>query len=197
MRSIALPIENLVVGRLHCLRRESQFDKWSDSTRQKVIVELVYFGPVVNVLPVLDANRAQYVVKDGVEADVAEAEFVDSRFELRLAVVANECARKVGAYRQVEEPVERSDRLCQVEVNAARCWTGWVRRKAHRGKRHAECGESGEAFDPQFLHVDLHCECLLNNGARDGASCPPAGSPRHPYRRRPSPPRLAAIERRL
>ena len=27
------------------------------------------------------------------EANVAEAEFVDGRFELRLAVVANECAR--------------------------------------------------------------------------------------------------------
>src|ERR1017187_8368073 len=59
MRSIALPIENLVVGRLHCLRRESQFDKWPDSTRQKVIVELVYFGPVVNVLR--GVERAQPV----------------------------------------------------------------------------------------------------------------------------------------
>src|ERR1019366_2696261 len=110
MRSIALPIENLVVGRLHRVRSESQFDKWFDSTRQQAIIELVYFGPVVDVLPVFAANRAQYVV----EANVAEAEFVDGRLELRLAVVANECARIVGAYRQVEEPVERSDSLCNI-----------------------------------------------------------------------------------
>ena len=43
-----------------------------------------------------------------------KAEFVDSRFEQRLPVVANECARKVGAYRQVEEPVERPDSLCHI-----------------------------------------------------------------------------------
>ena len=88
---------------------------------QQVIVELVDFGPVVDGLAVFDVDRAQYVVEDRVEADVAEAEFVDGSLELCLAVVADQCAGIVGADRQVEEPVERFGSTSYVEVNMARC----------------------------------------------------------------------------
>ena len=112
MRGIALPIKDFVVGRLHCVGREAQLDKWLDAARQQVIVELVYFGPVVDVLPVFDSHRAQYVVEDRMETNVAEAEFVDGSPQLCLTVVANECARIVGAHRQIEESVERFGLTC-------------------------------------------------------------------------------------
>jgi hypothetical protein len=97
MRRIALPIEDLVVGRLHGVRCEPQFDKWLDATREQIIVELVYFGPVVGVLAVFDSHRAQYIAEDRMETNVAEAEFIDRSLELCLAVVANERAGIVGA----------------------------------------------------------------------------------------------------
>src|ERR1035441_5256551 len=40
-------------------------------------------------------------------------------------------------------------------------------------------------FIRSFFMLISFCECLLNNGVRDGASRPPAGSPRHSYRRVP------------
>ena len=122
MRSIASPVENLVVGRLHRVRREAQFHKWLDAPREQVIIELVDLGPVVDCLTVLDANGAQNIVEDGMEADVAEAQFIDGFLELQLAIVANECAREIGPHRQIEESVERLGCLSGIEFNAALSW---------------------------------------------------------------------------
>jgi len=91
-----LPIENLVVGRLHCVRREAEFNKWLDTAREQVIIELVDLCPVIDCFAVLDSDGAQNIVEDGVEANVAEAQFIDGSCELQLAIIANECAWKVG-----------------------------------------------------------------------------------------------------
>jgi len=65
--------------------------------------------------------------------------------ELSLTVVANECARIVGAHRQVEESVERFGGLCFIEVNMARCGGGG-RRVDHCEKRQAAGGEACHTF---------------------------------------------------
>src|SRR5271157_5834760 len=122
MGGIALPIEDLVVGRLHRVRREAQFNKWLNAPREQVIIELVDLCPVIGDFAVLESDGAQNVVEDGMEANVAEAEFIDSLFELQLAVIANECTRKIGPHRQVEEAVERPGCLSDVEFNAALSW---------------------------------------------------------------------------
>ncbi len=128
MRSIALPVEDLVFGRLHDVWREAQFNKWFDVPREQVIVKQIKLGPVILRLAILDPDRAQNVMEDGMETNVAESEFIGSGFQLGLAVTANERAREVGAYRQIEEPVDRLGRLRNVEFNMANDWLRWLRR---------------------------------------------------------------------
>jgi hypothetical protein len=96
--------------------------KWLDASRKQVIIELVNLGPVIVDFAGFEPDGTQNVVEDGMEADVAEAQFIDGLLELPLAIIANECARKVGPHRQVEEPVERLGCLRDIELNVALTW---------------------------------------------------------------------------
>ena len=108
MRGIAVPPEDLVFGGLQRLRREAELDEGLDSLGEQVVVKLVDAGPVVGHMPVRPLlHRAERIVKDGVEADVAKAEFVDGDLELTLSVVATHRTGIIGADRQIEEMVER------------------------------------------------------------------------------------------
>ncbi len=106
VRGIAVPPEDLVVGRLQRLGREAQFDEGLDVTCEEVVIELVDGGPIVSDAPVWSLlHRAERVVENGVEAEVAKAELVDRGFELRLGIVAAHRAGIIGADRQIEEAV--------------------------------------------------------------------------------------------
>ncbi len=61
-------------------------------------------------------------MENGVETEVAKPELIDGRFQLRLTVVANECARKIGAYREIEKTVDRLGCLSNVEPNVTWSW---------------------------------------------------------------------------
>ena len=56
-------------------------------------------------------------MENGVEAEIAEAELVDSGLELRLTVRAAHRAGIIGADRQVEEAVERLCGPADVDVD--------------------------------------------------------------------------------
>ena len=98
-------------------RRETELDERLDVLRQQIVVELVDLRPVISQLSVLDSHRPQHVVKDRVESDVAKAELVRDELELRLAVSANQRARKIGADRQIEEAVDGPGRRTDIHDN--------------------------------------------------------------------------------
>src|SRR5207247_1668850 len=99
MRSISLPIENLIVGCFHRIRRKAEFHKWLNPALEQIVIKQVQLGPVVCGFTVLDTHRGKHVVENRVEANVAKAGFIDDRLELGLTVVAYECPRKVGTNR--------------------------------------------------------------------------------------------------
>lgn len=119
MRGIAVPVKDAVGGGGQRFGREAEFDERLDVAGQQIVIELVDAGPVVDGFAVFDADGAEHVMKDGVEANVAEAEFVDGEFELGLAVGADEGAGIVRADGEVEEAVDRTGGVVQVGHNDA------------------------------------------------------------------------------
>ena len=84
---------------------------------QQVVIELVDLGPLVDGLVVLDLHRSEKVVEDGVKADVAKAKFLRRDLELRLAILPNEGARKIGAHREIEEAIYRAGDFIEIRDN--------------------------------------------------------------------------------
>ncbi|EEF25795.1 conserved hypothetical protein, partial [Ricinus communis] len=90
MRRVALPVEDAQVRAAHGQRREAQFHERLDAHLQQAVIQVIDPGPVVHRLAVHLLVRAQHVVEDGVEADVAEAQFIARDLQLRQAVVADQ-----------------------------------------------------------------------------------------------------------
>src|SRR6266542_4236626 len=108
MRRIAVPPEDLVIRRLERLRSEAKLDERLDPPREHIVIKLVDAAPIICDSAVgMLLHRAQHVVENGVEAQVAETELVDRGLELPLGIVPTHRARIIRAHRQVEEAVER------------------------------------------------------------------------------------------
>ena len=60
-------------------------------------------------------------MKDSVKTDIAKAEFINSHFELSLAVLANQCARKIGPHRKIKETIHWPCRVFEIHGNVS----GW------------------------------------------------------------------------
>jgi hypothetical protein len=124
MRGIALPVEDRLLRRPHRIGREAELDERPDLLRQQRIIELVDLRPVIDDPRIRLAHRAEDIVEDVVEADVAEAELVDRGLELRLAVAADQRAREIRADRQVEGSIDRICGLGGIDDDAAFAPTG-------------------------------------------------------------------------
>src|SRR5690242_19932783 len=99
MRRVALPIEDPRLRSGECLGSESQLDERPNALCQQIVVEPIDPGPVVYNSAVDDPYGAQHVVKNAVEAHVAETELIDRRPQLRLTVGPDQRARIIGADR--------------------------------------------------------------------------------------------------
>ena len=122
MGSVALPVENVLIRGPHRLRRKAQFHERADAHREQPVVEPVDAGPVVDRLAVDLAVGAEHVVEDGVETDVAKAQFRPCRLQLREAVVAHQRAGVIGADGEVEEAIQRRGLPLHIDVDVSCPW---------------------------------------------------------------------------
>src|SRR5262245_50959702 len=95
MRGVALPMKDGLPGGRHRLRCESELDERANTLGEQLIVKIVELRPVVDSATLDLPYSAENVVKDVVEAQIAETQFVHGDLQVRLAVGANQRSRKV------------------------------------------------------------------------------------------------------
>jgi hypothetical protein len=80
-------------------------------------------------------------VKDGVKTDIAKPKFIHGKLKLRLAVIANQRARKIRPDRKIEEAIHRTGCVGDIRDDAA----GWALLRLSRdGEDHRTQDKGGQ-----------------------------------------------------